>query len=119
MVRASIADGMLHLELQGFRKLWVLKNRIDIPLEHVRAVRLEPTVARTWLLGLRRAPGGPHRLPAPGTLWRDGERVFWDVKDPDRTIVIAVAGEPYQELVVEVERPAEVLGLIAGATVRH
>jgi len=119
MVRASIAEGTLRLELQGLRKFWVLKSRLDIPLEHVRSVRIEPALARGWLNELRHAPHGPHRLPAPGTLWRDHERMFWDVKDPDRTIVIAVSGEPYQELVVEVEAPAEVLGLIAGATVRH
>jgi len=115
MVRASIADGRLRLELQGLRKLWVLQSRMEIPLERVRSVRVEPELARTWLAGLRRSPDGPRRLPTPGTLSREGERLFWDVADPDHTIVIAVTGEPYHELVVEVERPAEVLGLIAGA----
>lgn len=119
MVRASIADGTLRLELRGLRKLWVLKSRLDIPLGHVRSARLEPAVARAWLHELRRAPNGPQRVPAPGTLWRDGQRVFWDVHDPDRTIVITVVDEPYQELVVEVERPDEVLGLIAGAGPGH
>lgn len=119
MVRASIAGGRLRLELQGLRKLWVLQSRLEIPLERVRNVRVEPEVARRWLAGLRHTPGGPRRLPTPGTLSRDGERLFWDVADPDRTVVIAVAGEPYEELVVEVERPAEVLGLIVGASAGH
>jgi len=119
MVRASIAGGTLRLELQGLRKLWVLQSRLEIPLERVRSVRVEPELARTWLAGLRRTPDGPRRLPTPGTLSRDGERLFWDVTDPDHTVVIAVAGEPYEELVVEVERPSEVLGLIAGAGARH
>ena len=79
-----------------------------------RAGRAE--LARAWLNGLRRSPDGAGRLPAPGTLSRDGQRVFWDVAHPDQTVVIAVTGEPYDELVVEVERPAEVLGLIVGAS---
>jgi hypothetical protein len=118
VVRASIADGRLRLELQGLRKLWVLQSRMEIPLERVRSVRVEPELARTWLAGLCHSPG-PRRLPTPGTLSREGERLFWDVADPDHTIVIAVTGEPYHELVVEVERPAEVLGLIAGAGGGH
>jgi hypothetical protein len=85
----------------------------------VRSVRLEPRVAHAWLRELRRAPDGPRRRLAPGTWWRDGERVFWDVRDPERTIVIGVSGEPYRELVVEVEQPAAVLGLIAGAGGPH
>jgi hypothetical protein len=119
MVRASIADGSLRLELQGLRKLWVPQSRLEFPLERVRGVRIDPELARTWLRGLRRSPEGPRRLPTPGTLSRDGQRVFWDVADPDHAIVITVTGEPYDELVVEVEHPAEVLGLIAGASGRH
>jgi hypothetical protein len=118
MVRASIADGRLRLELQGLRKLWVLQSRLEFPLQRVRSVRVDPEPARAWLRALRSADG-PRRLPTPGTLSRDGQRMFWDVANPDRTIVIAVTGEPYDELVVEVERPAEVLGLIVGASGGH
>ena len=117
MVRASIVDGRLRLELQGLRKLWVLQSRLEFPLERVRGARVDPELARAWLDGLRRSPGGPRR--APGTLSREGQRVFWDVAHPDQTVVIAVAGEPYDELVIEVERPAELLGLIVGASARH
>jgi hypothetical protein len=119
MVRASIADGTLRLELRGLRKLWVLQRRMEIPLERVRDVRLQPELARAWLNGLRHAPESRLSRPTPGTLSRDGERLFWDVADPDRTIVIAVTGEPYDELVIEVERPDEVLGLIRRASRGH
>jgi hypothetical protein len=119
MVRASIIDGKLRLELQGLRKLWVLQSRLEFPLERVRGVRVDPGVARAWLEGLRHSPNGPRRAPTPGTLSREGQRVFWDVAHPDHTVVIAVAGEPYDELVIEVERPAETLGLIVGASARH
>ncbi|MFO1363513.1 MAG: hypothetical protein U1F45_13720 [Burkholderiales bacterium] len=119
MVRASIAGGRLRLELQGLRKLWVLQSHMEIPLERVRSVRVEPELVRAWLKDLRRLPGGARRLPAPGTLTRDGERVFWDVADPEHALVIGLAGEPYEELVIEVERPAEVLGLIVGASGKH
>jgi len=119
MVRASIIDGRLRLELQGLRKLWVLQSRLEFPLERVRGVRLDPEVAPDWLHSMSRLPSGPRRLPTPGPLSREGERLFWDVADPDQTVVIAVAGEPYAELVVEVERPTEILGLIVGASATH
>jgi len=116
MVRASIIDGRLRLELQGLRKLWVLQSRLEFPLERVRGVRVDPEVAREWLEGLRRSPDGAGRRPTPGTLSREGQRLFWDVARPDRTVVIAVAGEPYDELVVEVENTDAVVGLIAGTS---
>jgi hypothetical protein len=41
--------------------------------------------------------------------------VFWDVHDPDRTIVIELIDERYDELIVEVESPAAVLGQLQEA----
>jgi len=119
MVRATVVDGRLRLELRGLRRLWVLQSRLEFPLERVRSVRVDPELARAWLDGLRRSPDGAQRLPTPGTLTRDGQRVFWDVAHPEQAVVIAVAGEPYDELVIEVERPAELLGLILGASATH
>ena len=37
------------------------------------------------------------------------------MRDPDRTIVIELVDERYDELIVEVESPASVLGQLQGA----
>ena len=55
-----------------------------------------------------RAPGThiPGVLVA-GTFHQDGERVFWDVHDAAKAVVIELADEKYQRLVIEVDDPRE------------
>jgi hypothetical protein len=40
-----------------------------------------------------------------GTFYQDGKRIFWDIHRPDKAVVITLAGESYNELVIEVENP--------------
>jgi hypothetical protein len=115
MVEVSIIDDTLYLEVQGWDKLWALKSRLTIPLHHVRAVRADPEVARGWWHGIR-APGT--HLPGvitAGTFYQDGKRVFWDVHQPENTIVLDLEDERYDQLVVEVHDPAGVVGRIKAA----
>jgi hypothetical protein len=50
-----------------------------------------------------------------GTFYQDGKRVFWDVHNPEKTIVIDLHDERYNKLVVEVENPEVAVGLIQTA----
>ena len=38
-----------------------------------------------------------------GTFYQEGERVFWDVHEPEKTLVIQIRAERYARLVIEVE----------------
>lgn len=40
-----------------------------------------------------------------GTFYQDGERIFWDVHDSNKTILIDLRNEKYQQLIVEVSDP--------------
>lgn len=42
---------------------------------------------------------------AAGTFYQEGEKVFWDVHNPEKTEVIRLRDEKYSRLVVEVEDP--------------
>jgi hypothetical protein len=42
-----------------------------------------------------------------GTYYQKGQRVFWDVKRPQKAIVIDLADQRYNQLIVEVENPAQ------------
>jgi hypothetical protein len=50
-----------------------------------------------------------------GTFYQDGKRVFWDVHHPEKTIVIDLRDERYNELVVEVSEPEAAVKLIQKA----
>lgn len=50
-----------------------------------------------------------------GTFYQDGKRVFWDVHHPEKTIVIDLHDEEYNELIVEVADPQAAITLIQRA----
>ena len=97
----------LVLEMEGLDKLWTLRSHLEIPLANVSGVHLaDPDVVKGWWKGVR-APGTyfPGAIVA-GTFYKDGKRVFWDVKSHEQAIVIDLEDERYDELIVEVEDPA-------------
>lgn len=112
MVDLAVDGGNLVLNVRGLDKLWSFKSRLSIPIQHVRGARFDPGVAHGWWKGLR-APGT--YIPgviAAGTFYREEKRIFWDVHDPERTIVIELEDERYDELIVEVKDPEAAVHLI-------
>ncbi len=98
MVDLSISDGNLLLNVRGADKLWAFKSSLEIleiPLQHVAGIRADPSIAKGWWHGWR-LPGTsiPGVLTA-GTFYQDGKRVFWDVHNPDNTVVIELRDERY------------------------
>src|SRR5215472_4108496 len=80
---------------------------------HVR--RADPEAARGWYHGIRLPGTNLPGVITAGTFYHDGQRVFWDVHDPENTIVIELHDDRYNELVVEVENPAQAVALIRNA----
>jgi hypothetical protein len=63
-----------------------------------------------------KAPGA--RIPGviqAGTFYKDGAKVFWDVHHGDHAVVIDLADQSYDRLVVEVTDPDATVRLITGA----
>jgi hypothetical protein len=118
MVEISILGDRVHFEVQGMDKLWALKSHLEIPLEHVLNARIDPEPARGWWHGVR-LPGTqvPGVLTA-GSFYQHGGFVFYDVHNPDNTIVLDLDHEHYQRLVIEVADPAAAVKLLSRATGR-
>lgn len=115
MVKVSIDGDRATFAVQGWDKLWALKTSLEIPTSHIRAVRVDMDAARGWFHGLR-LPGTeiPGLITAGTFLQRDGA-VFFDVRDPDNTIVIELDHEQYKRLVIEVEDPDATVAMIRAA----
>jgi hypothetical protein len=114
MARVTIDGGDLVVEIEGLDKLWSLKSRLAIPLANVRGATADPGMVKEPK-GLR-APGT--HLPGvitAGTFHQDGERVFWDVRDGTRAVVIELDDERYARLVIEVADPGATVALIERA----
>jgi hypothetical protein len=115
LVDISIAEGKLTLHVRGADKLWALKSNLEIPILHVAGVRADPEAARGWYHGLRCPGTNVPGVITAGTFYQDGKRVFWDVHHPEKTIVIELHDERYNELIVEVDDPEQAIKLIQNA----
>ena len=112
MVDLSISNGSLVLHVKGIDKLWTLKSSLEIPLAHIVEIKADSTVAHGWWHGLKMPGTNIPGVLTAGTFYQDGQRVFWDVHNPDNTVVIQLKDERYSELIVEVADPKAAVNLV-------
>ncbi len=117
MATVRIDDPFLIVEIEGLDKLWALKSRLEIPLANVRGATADPGMTKEPK-GIR-APGAyvPGVITA-GTFHIDGERVFWDVHDSAKAVVIELRDERYARLILQVESPRDTVALVERAIAR-
>jgi hypothetical protein len=105
MAEVEIAQDALIVHLVGMDRLFALRSRLEVPLSHVAGAEVDPEEARRrWHGIMERGIWVPGPITA-GTFYQDGELVFWDVHDPEKTVVIHLKDERYRRLVIEVEDP--------------
>lgn len=117
MARVSVTDDLLTVDLQGLHQLWAFKRRIRVPLAHVRGATADPGIVHEPK-GMR-APG--LHLPGAaviGSFRRKGEKHFWDVRSGAHAVVIELADETYDRLIVDVEDPRSTVDTINHALTR-
>jgi hypothetical protein len=118
MVEITIAGGKAVFEVKGSHKLWSLRSRLEVPLQHIKGVRADPQPAMGWFDGLKVSGTAiPHYFRA-GIFYQEGNFVFWDVAHPENTIVVDLEDENFARLVVEVADPSAAVGLIKNALSR-
>ena len=115
MVDLSVAEGKLTLHIRGADKLWTFRSSLEIPLVHIAGVRADPEAARGWYHRIRMPGTNVPGVITAGTFYQDGKRVFWDVHEPEKTIVIDLHDERFNQLVVEVDDPEAAVRLIQKA----
>ena len=115
MTELEFVGDNLIIKVKGADKLWALKSELTIPLAHIVDATYDPQIAKAWYHGFK-APGtGIPGVLTAGTFYRHGQKVFWDVHHPDKTIVITLKDESYNQLVIEVEQPQFELDRISKA----
>ena len=118
MVDFSISGGNLVLHVRGADKLWAFKSSLEIPLAHINEIRADPAVAHGWWHGVKMPGTNIPGVLTAGTFYQDGKRVFWDVQNPENTVVIELKDERYNELIVEVTDPQAAVELVKAALPR-
>ena len=95
----------------GWHRLWALKRRLIIPVSAIVSARHDPAAAR-GAKGLKWPGTHVPGYFAAGSFRRGGQWTFWDVRDPERAIVVELRGQRYDRLVVEVQDPKESVQLL-------
>ncbi len=107
MINPTIKDDLLHLEVEGSDKLWSLKGHLDIPLVHIKGVRLDSNIAKEQYHGIKLGGARIPNVIKAGTFFEDGTKVFWDVHKPELAVAIELNDEKYSELIIEVSQPEQ------------
>ena len=112
--RVTVSEGCLVVEPVGLNKLWSFTRRLRFPLAHVRGATFDPGMKdepKGW-----RGPGLGIPGKRAGTYHADGKKQFWNISGYDRAVVVTLdAAEPFDRLVITVDRPHEVVDAINGA----
>jgi hypothetical protein len=111
MIHVTRDGDKILFDVKGLHKLWALKSRLEIPRMNIRGAHRDAAAVRGWK-GWR-VPGTyvPGLITA-GTFYLEGKRIFWDVSDPDKAVVVELEDEKYNQLVIEVEDPDAVINLL-------
>lgn len=112
MIEVTHDGDKILFDVKGLHKLWALKSRMEIPRLNIRgAHRGDPAAVRGWK-GWRSPGMSVPGLIRAGTFYLDGKRIFWDVSNPDKAVVVELEDETYNELIIEVEDPDAVVKLL-------
>ena len=116
MAEVELAQDALIVHVRGMDHLFALRSRLEVPLSHVEGAEADPQEARRrWHGIMERGIWVPGSITA-GTYYQEGELVFWDVHDPEKTVVIRLKDERYRRLVIEVEDPEATAARVNEAT---
>jgi hypothetical protein len=105
MVEITIEGNHVTFEVRGWDKVWSLRSRLEIPLSHISDAHIDPDPAMGWFEGLKMGGTDIPNIFRAGTFYQEGEWVFWDVRHPEKTIVVELSHETYKKLIIEVADP--------------
>jgi len=106
MAEVELTEDTLVVHVRGMDRLFALTSRLEIPLSHVLGAEVDPELGHPeWWKSLRLTATQIPWIVTAGTFYQEGERVFWDVHDPEKVVVIRLRDERYARLVIGVDDP--------------
>jgi hypothetical protein len=114
MADIQIADDKLTVHIHGVDKFFALASRLEVPLEHISSVEVNPAEAHQIWHGLRVGTNLPGVITA-GRFLQSGEWAFWDVHDLNSSIAIYLHDDSYARVVIGVDDPEAAASTIRAA----
>jgi hypothetical protein len=106
-VHLSVNESNLFIAIKGIDVFLTCKSRMNIPLKNIVSVTPYKGEYNTCFKGIR-APGVniPGFVTA-GTFYQKGQKIFWDVKNSSKSIMIELKDNSFTRLIIEVDNPDE------------
>jgi hypothetical protein len=114
MADLEIVENKLIVHIRGVDKFFALASRLEVPLEHISSVEVNPAEAHQIWHGLRVGTNLPGVITA-GRFLQSGEWAFWDVHDPNSSIAIYLQDDSYARVVIGVDDPDAAASAIRAA----
>ena len=119
MVDVSIDNTLAVFTVRGLDQFWAMKREIRVPLNHIVGMREAPSPSIGWFDGFKLfGTSFPNRFRA-GTFYQQGGKVFWDVRQGEKVLVVDLKDENYKKLILEMDSPASAIRMIKDATERR
>ena len=115
MVTISKEENNFHFNVEGLHKLWALKSQITIPIQIVVRAYQNSGELSGWWKGIKMPGTHVPGIITAGTFYQSGEKIFWDVVDKDKAIIIDLEDESYKKLIIQVKNPSEAIDFINDA----
>jgi hypothetical protein len=112
MVDVSTDGDTAVFEVIGLDKLWSLRSRLQVPLSHITRVEANHDQVSRWWHGIKILGTDVPGLFAAGTFYYHGERVFWDVRDLTKAIILSLEHERFRKLIIEVADPEATIAML-------
>jgi len=108
MVTINKQNNDFIFEVKGLHKIWALKRQLTIPADHITRVHQNTDSVRGWK-GWRIPGTSIPGIITAGTYYKNGDKIFWDVCNMNKSIVVELKDENYTKLVIEVENPEDAI----------
>lgn len=115
MAEIEITPTNLVVHVKGADQFFALKSQLEVPLEHIARVILNPPEVHNIWHGLRVAGTNLPGVITAGRFVQHGQWAFWDVHDPKKAICIELHDEHYAKIVIGVDDPFGVAEAITSA----
>jgi hypothetical protein len=108
--RIELTDDELAVRYDGLSAALVLTRELRVPSSAIRSVSVglaDVPGPFAFRLGLSTGPFGNTRR---GRFWAGGRRLFLDVDDPERAVVLELEGHEYARVALNVDDPESFAG---------
>ncbi|MGI4835717.1 MAG: hypothetical protein ACRYFK_19855 [Janthinobacterium lividum] len=115
MVSIQQEEDAIVFTVEGWHKLWALRSELRIPRAHIKDAWRDPAAGHElgWRMPGTHIPG----ILRAGTFYLgsspSGKPTFFDVQHASNTVVVELADEHYNRLIIEVADPDAVVAALA------